>query len=139
MLPCIATPCSFVETRIFPSLYRVHDSAENFLRFHVIRKSPHSHCGNTTADRLLQLCLGACLEMHFIEMYQFHNEELRNDCFYAAHELHKLIKYPPSKQGECSSVEILEPGLSSLHPPVPWGVYVTNHTFSKQATLVIYT
>lgn len=33
------------------SLYRVHESAEKFLWFHV-RKAPHSDCGNTTPDQL---------------------------------------------------------------------------------------
>lgn len=30
-------------------------------------------------------------------MFKFHNEELRNDCFYAAHKLNKPIKYTSSK------------------------------------------
>lgn len=45
--------------------------------------------------------------MHFIEMFKFHNEELRNDCFYAAHKLNKPIKYTLSKQDSCSSFKNL--------------------------------
>lgn len=36
-------------------------------------------------------------------MSQLHNEELRNDCFYAAHKLNKPIKYTSSKQDSRSS------------------------------------
>ena len=31
-------------------------------------------------------------------MFLFHNEELRNDCFYAAHKLRKPIKCTSNKQ-----------------------------------------
>lgn len=40
-------------------------------------------------------------------MFQFHNKELKNDCFYAAHKLKKPIKYTSSMQDNCSPFKIL--------------------------------
>lgn len=107
------------------SLYRVHESAEKFLWFHV-RKAPHSDCGNTTPDQLSQLCLRIHLKMDlknaFLEMFHFHNEGLRNDCFCAAHNLNKPIKYT-SCNHDCSSFKNpLQPGISSYcYTTVPLG------------------
>lgn len=107
------------------SLYRVHESAEKFLWFHV-RKAPHSDCGNTTPDQLSQLCLRIHLKMDlknaFLEMFHFHNEGLRNDCFCAAHNLNKPIKYTSSNH-DCSSFKNpLQPGISSYcYTTVPLG------------------
>lgn len=42
------------------------------------------------------------LKNAFLEMFHFHNEGLRNDCFCAAHNLNKPIKYTSSNH-DCSS------------------------------------
>lgn len=47
-------------------------------------------------------------------MFQFPNDELRNNCFYAAHKLSKPIKCTSNKQDKCLSFKNpLEPGISS--------------------------
>lgn len=115
-LPNIASSALQKQGFFTLSLYRVHESAEKFLWFHV-RKAPHSDCGNTTPDQLSQLCLRIHLKMDlknaFLEMFHFHNEGLRNDCFCAAHNLNKPIKYTSSNH-DCSSFKNpLQPGISS--------------------------
>ena len=77
-----ATYFSFVETRLLfpPSLYRVI----NFLCVHIIRKAPIFF---TVEIPLHTYSWSTVTAVHFIEMSQFYNEELKNDCFYAAHWL----------------------------------------------------
>lgn len=96
MLPNTATQFSFGETR-FPPPYPLFIQNFKILIGSCNEKAPYSHCGNTIPDKLLQLS-NSPFKNEFYRNISFHNEEPRNDCFYAAYKLNKPIKYTLSEQ-----------------------------------------